>query len=133
MFQQQPQCFLITCMANILPHPFLETIGASDFHSLRSARYVAHSPHLTFNGFPLLSICLCDCVNPPLFCFFLLQIAMAMINFYTLLDCLQSSHSSGGDIIQPGGSLLQRHPLCTAVVHSQHAVHLPHIFKLFPA
>ena len=90
-FQQQPQCFLITHMANILPHPFLETTGMSDFHSLRSARYIAHSPRLTFNGFPLLIVCLCDCINP--FCFFLFQIDMAMIPFDTLLDCLQSSHS----------------------------------------
>ena len=58
-----------------------------------------HSPHLTFNGFPLLSICLCDCVKPPLFCFFLLHIAMAMINFDTLLNCLQSSHSLPEEIL----------------------------------
>ena len=97
-FQQQPQCFLITHVANILPHPFSETIGVSDFHLLRSARYIAHSPHLTFNSFPLSIICLCDCVNPP-FHFFLLQIAMAMIPFNTLLDCLNSLHSLPEEIL----------------------------------
>ena len=127
MFQQDPQHFLITCAANILPHLYLETIGTFDFHLLRSARYVALSPHPTFNGFPLLNIASVTALTPLLF-----QITVVMIDFDTLLDHFQSSHSLLEEILtsQEGlrfGDICFALPWCT--LNMQH-VSLTHLKSL---
>ena len=80
-----------------------KTIGAFDLHSPRLARYIAPSPCLIFIGSLLLHACLCDHVNP--FLFFLLQMAMALIDFNTLLDHLQSPYSLPGEMLTSQGGL----------------------------
>ena len=80
-----------------------KTIGTFDLHSPNSARYMAPSPCLIFVS-PLLCICLRDHTNHFLF---LLQMAMALIDFNTLLDCLQSPDSLPGEMLtsQEGSAL----------------------------
>ena len=96
-----------------------------DVHLIRLARYVALSPHLIFNGFLLLSICVTALIP-------LLFLSFADSHGHELFQHLagpplEFTLPFRGDVDQPGGSLLWRHLLCTTTV----TLNMQHISPMF--